>query len=647
MRYLSVALPIPVFRLFYYSSKDDVEIGSRVKVPFGRTIQTGYVIDIFNAIPSVNYPIKNIKEVVDQKSLISFRLMELARCMSDYYLSPLGEMLSVILPVALRSLKRKRKIDEQLKGSYEKKEILPEQKKEVEPIMKKAVENVPAKFLVHGVTDREKTEVYMRIITDLINLKKQVIMLVPEIAITAQLKEMFLKRFPVDKIGIWHSRITPGKKMDYIQKIFSGKLDVLVGPRSAVFAPFPNLGAIIIDDEQDPSYKNHSSPLYDARWVAEKRSELENAVLIYGSTVPSVETLYRVRAGEINYLKTSLNDQDNQPLLIVVNMKKERKIFSKYLLDELKKTLEKKKQSIIFLNRRGYAPSVICENCGEIIKCPNCNISLVYHSSQEKLICHWCEYRQVMPRECPACKGITFKYSGMGTQRVEKALNKIFPQARIVRMDIDSTMKSGSVDVIFKDFKYGKYDIMIGTQIVAKGWDFSNVELVGVINSDIGLMMPDFRATERIFSLLKQVGLRVCRTQNRGKVVVQTSNPEHYGIKMLFEKDMTKFFEKELSIRKDAKFPPFTKLINIVSAHKDENKARENIYFCKSFIEKNGDILLGPAPAPVYKIRGKFRWQLLIKYLNEENIKEKLKEMIMKKNFAGKLKIDVDPQEML
>jgi primosomal protein N' (replication factor Y) len=658
LKYISVALAIPVFKPFYYKCEEDVQAGSRVKVPFGNTFKTGYVLDIFNKSPQVNYTIKNIKEVVDKNSLIPSHMIKLAKVMSEYYVCSIGEILSVILPASLR-LKREKKdkeiSDNKIRDNKETFELSAEQRKVLRYIIKKADENVFARFLLHGVTDSGKTEVYMRIITKMINIKKQVIMLVPEIAITTQLKELLIKRFSEEKIGIWHSKISKSQKINYMRKMQNGELNVLVGPRSAVFATFKNLGAVIIDEEQDSSYKNNSSPYYDAKWVAEKRCEIEKALLIQGSATPNIETLYRAGKGEYEYLNISERiHQSQHPELIIVDMKREYNeryrggIFSKYLLDELGNTIEKKRQSIIFLNRRGYAPAVVCKSCGENIKCPNCNITLVYHSSNERLNCHWCDYRQKVPPYCPECSGSTFKYSGIGTERVEAALRKLFPEIRVVRMDLDTTSRKGSVESIFKNFKNGKYDIMVGTQIVAKGWDFSNVDLVGVINSDIGLMLPDFRSAERAFTLLKQVEGRTGRGKNRGKIVVQTFNPSHYSIKMLFEKEYSEFYRKEIEIRKTTGFPPFMKLINIVSTHKNENSARKNIYRCRDFIENNikDVVVLGPAPSPIYKLRDMYRWQMLIKYGNNKDVKNKLKELLSRRT-SGRIKVDVDPQDMM
>ncbi len=653
MKYLSVALPIPVFKPFYYCTDEELEVGSRVKVPFGKKLSVGYVVQSTDDIPDVSYKIKKISEVIDSKCLISSNLMHLAREMSDYYISSPGEILSAILPVSLRMSKRKGIKEQPELDGYPDYTLSNDQKKVIYPIIKKAKENKFARFLLHGVTDSGKTEVYMRVISEIICLKKQVIMLVPEIAITSQLKDMFMRRFGPERVGIWHSRITSVQKMNYIEKMISGELHVLIGPRSAVFAPFKNLGAIIIDEEQDPTYKNHSAPYYDARWVADRRARMEHAVLVHGTATPGIETLYRTDKGELEYLKiTERIHQPEPPGIIIVDMKRERyrsAIFSQYLLNELESVYNKKRQSLLFLNRRGYSPYVICKDCGENIKCPKCNTAFVYHSGLERLVCHMCENKTNIPTNCSSCGGSVFKYLGIGTERVENALKKIFPEIKIVRMDFDTTLKKNSVDMMFKDFKNGKYDIMIGTQIAAKGWDFSNVDLVGVINSDIGLMMPDFRAVEKNFALLKQVEGRTGRGENKGKVVIQTSNPNHYCIKMLFEKDYRKFYDKEIEIRKSTEFPPFSKLINIVCYHKNEKTASANVDFIKKQIESSisNISVFGPVPAVIYKVRGMFRWQLLIRYHKENGVKEKIKDIITSRKFSGRIKVDVDPQEML
>ncbi len=659
VKYISVVLPIPVFREFYYSAGSGIKVGCRVKVKFGPTKRTGYVVKVHSKKPAVNYPLKPVAGVIDKTPVITPQLMKLARKMSKYYISSLGEVLSSVLPPSLKPLKRKVKIKDP--GNYSKK--VPEYN--LSAGQKKVLNNLQdsigdgGKFLVHGVTDSGKTEIYMRLIKKIISKDRQVIILVPEIAITAQLIYRLKARLGKEKVGVWHSKVSRGQKMRYIKKMRNGDLKVLIGPRSSVFAPFKNLGAIIIDEEQDSSYKQHQSPYYDARWVAEKRTEIEDSLLILGTATPSVETLYRAKQGELEYFRIEERiHQEKFPRINIVDMKREFKesyksgILSNILIEKMEKTLKQKKQIILFINRRGYSSSIICKKCGESFNCPKCSIPLAYHSTDSSLVCSWCEYKRPAPRKCPECGESTFKYYGSGTQKVKEILSKFFKKASIKRMDVDSVSGKGKAARIFKNFKGGKYDILVGTQIVAKGWDFSNVDLVGVINSDLGLMSPDFRATERIFSMLKQVAGRTGRGKNRGDVVIQTYNPSHYAIKMLFKKDYNKFYDKEIVIRKQAGFPPFASLINIVGESKKEKVAQKIINRCEKYIADNLNKLkvsvLGPARAPIYKIRGRYRWQLLLKFKdNGQEIKDKLKKMLIERTKTGRLKVDIDPINML
>ncbi|MFW6129540.1 MAG: replication restart helicase PriA [Atribacterota bacterium] len=656
MRYYNISFPIPVFKQFIYCSEEDIKVGCRVRVSFGNKLSTGYVTQILPEDTDKNYKIKKIKKVIDQEPLITPGLMKLASVMSKYYIASLGEVLSTILPASLLPTKRKVKqsnISKKVDSGYL---LSEEQKKALTSIKKSCNDNKYDEFLIHGVTDSGKTEVYLQLTAHLIDKEKQVIILVPEISITTQLIQRFEQRFGRKEIGVWHSRVSRGKKLNYLRRMKNNEISILIGTRSAVFAPFNNLGSIIIDDQHDSSYKEKNAPYYDARWVAEKRCQLENAVLVMGSATPDIEVFHKVEEDGINYLPiTDRIHQSKFPEITVVDMKKEYEIrtpgaiFSKTLLDSIEDTLEKGRQCILFLNRRGYYSHMVCKSCGQDIKCDNCNISMVYHYDINQLMCHWCGRKKSLPVKCRNCGGEVMKYTGFGTQRAEKALNKIFPFSNTVRMDLDTTSKKGSSEKIFKDFKQKKYDILVGTQIIAKGWDFSDVDLVGVLNSDIGLMMPDFRAAEKTYLLLRQVQGRTGRGKERGEIIVQTFNPKNYAIQMLFEQDYRKFYEKEIEIRKSSGYPPFSKLINIISSHKNKNTAKSNICDLKEMLdkkEKNIDIL-GPSPAIWFKIRGRYRWQLLIKYKESEKVKKYLKEFKKNKKYTGKIKMDVDPQEML
>ncbi|MBN2407223.1 MAG: primosomal protein N' [Elusimicrobia bacterium] len=657
MKYIYVVFPIPVYREFIYCTRDGIGVGSRVRAPFGKSFRTGYVTRVSDIPPDAGYGIKEIREVIDREPVLSRGLMELAYSMSSYYVMTPGEALGAILPPALRPAKRKTGTLPAAEGKEEGFVLSAQQEKVIKPILEKARSGEAGRYLLHGVTDSGKTEIYINVITEMIKAGRQVIILVPEIAITTQLINVLRKRFEPDTIGVWHSRISNTRKMTSIESMTAGRIKVLIGPRSAVFAPFPKLGAVIIDEEQDSSYKQGSSPYYDARHVAEERCRIEKAILILGTATPGIETMYRCENKEIDYLRiTERIHQQDFPRLEIVDMRKEYAggmrgaIFSKHLIDEMTGTLESSRQIMLFLNRRGYSPSIICGACSEAMKCQDCGITLIYHSNVKKALCHICGKKYDISAECPSCSGTRYKLLGFGTERVEKALEKIFPEARTVRMDFDTMNKKGMADKIYTGFKNGQYDILIGTQLIAKGWDFAGVDLIGIINSDIGLMNPDFRAAERCYSLMKQVSGRAGRGEHRGKVVLQTFNPANYVISALFEKDYKKFYDKEIEIRKASWYPPFCRLVNIVSSNETEDKALRDIKSCCEYLAGNAKSLkiLGPAPAQRYRVAGKYRWQILLKYADCEAqiLKDRLRQMCSRR-FRSRIKIDVDPQDML
>ncbi|MEA3506656.1 MAG: primosomal protein N', partial [Elusimicrobiota bacterium] len=525
----------------------------------------------------------------------------------------------------------------------------------VELLEKELARKKPSPALLHGVTYSGKTEVYMRVMAETIKKGKQVLILVPEIAITAQLVDRLKERFGEKAVGVWHSKISRGKKMKYMEFLNKGEMDILIGPRSAVFVPFKNMGTIIIEEEQDPGYKQDNAPPYDARQVAEKRCEMTGALLILSSATPRIETIYRAKRGDYKYAPLPRRvDKSEFPKIELVDMKREYAereksgILSGRIIEKLEENLTSGRQVILYINRRGYTSSVICSDCGHTLECPVCNIPYAYHASKGRMECHWCGRSRSVPQRCPRCPGDTYRFQGAGTQKVEDVLYKFYPEAKIGRMDTDTTSKVGSAEKIFKDFKDGKFDILIGTSLLTKGWDFSNVGLVGIINSDLGLMSPDFRAPEKIYLTLMQVAGRCGRSNYRGEVVVQTYNPNHYALKTVLSNKPNNFYNKELKVRRDSGFPPFKDIVAITVSSGSPAKADRYIKVCKKFIlERDPGIdILGPAPAAKYKVRGKFRKCLLLKVDSKNsNIKDILKDMTVK-NSKLNIAVDVDPQTM-
>lgn len=526
------------------------------------------------------------------------------------------------------------------------------------------LENIRARqqrtYLLHGVTGSGKTEVYLQTIEEVLKLGRQAMMLVPEIALTPQMVLRFKRRFG-DEVAVLHSGLSKGERYDEWQKIRDGKASVSVGARSSVFAPFKNLGMIIIDEEHESSYKQEDYPRYHARDIAQWRSQYHKCPLILGSATPSLETYARAEKGVYELL--SLPNRVNQqalPEIEIVDMRTElssgnRSMFSEQLRKSIQQRLDRNEQIVLFLNRRGYASFMLCRDCGHVPQCPNCDISLTYHKSTDQLKCHYCGHQEVPPNKCPNCESEHIRQVGTGTQRVEELLQEAFQEARIIRMDVDTTTRKGAHEKLLDDFGAGKGDILLGTQMIAKGLDFPNITLVGVLNADTMLNLPDFRASERTYQLLTQVSGRAGRHEKEGQVIIQTYNPEHYAIKDVQANDYTAFFNKEMNYRKMGKYPPYFFLINFTVAHKEMKKVMEaSKHIHKILLQHLTDkaLVLGPSPAALSRINNEYRFQILVKYKSEPALHEALKylddyyhDQYLKEKLA--LKIDINPQMMM
>ncbi|MFH1825913.1 MAG: primosomal protein N' [bacterium] len=506
-------------------------------------------------------------------------------------------------------------------------------------------------FLLYGVTGSGKTEVYMQAIAKVLAEGKGAIVLVPEISLTPQMVERFTERFG-DQIAVLHSHLTLKQRRETWWKIKSGEKKIVLGARSALFAPLEKIGVIVIDEEYENSYKQDKSPRYHAREVAEFLAKQHQAALILGSATPSIETYYKASLGE--YKKLTLSQRiDNRPLppVELVDMRKDRGfLLSQRLREELKATLEKKEQAILFINRRGYFTFVICKDCGQAIECPKCSVSLSYHSAEKKLLCGHCDYKADSPNVCPQCGGTAVQYFGTGTQRIEKEVADIYPKARILRYDRDTTSKRGSHEEFFKTFAEGKADVLIGTQMVAKGLDVANVTLVGVVSADTALHLPEFRAAERTFQLLTQVAGRAGRHHLPGKVIVQTYTPENYAIQAAIKHDYEEFYKIEIKHRQELNYPPFTRLISIVVSGLDRAKAIKVIEDIKGFLDNRGiKDILGPAAAVIERIRGEWRFRILIKGTPNLNLRAQISEVLEKIVVSSDVKVivDVEPVGLL
>jgi len=516
----------------------------------------------------------------------------------------------------------------------------------------KTTHNSPPVFLLHGVTGSGKTEVYLQALAEAVREGKRGIVLVPEIALTPQTIERFSARFP-GRVAVLHSRLTLGEQYDEWQAIRNGEFDVVIGPRSATFAPQPDIGLIVIDEEHEWTYKQQEhSPRYHTRDAAIKLAELTGAVVVLGSATPDVETFYHARQG--NYHLFRLPERINHggdtslPRVEVVDLREElksgnRSIFSGALSESLKQVLENKEQAILFLNRRGGATSIQCRTCGYVLSCRRCEVPLSYHLTDDILVCHQCNRQAQVPRNCPRCGSQRIKFLGLGTQKLEKEVSLAFPEARLLRWDSDVTRGRNSHREILDRFRNHKADILIGTQMVAKGLDLPLVTLVGVINADTGLNLPDFRAGERAFQLICQVAGRAGRGATPGQVIIQTYSPEHYAVRAAASHDYDSFYEKEISYRKQLHNPPFSQLASLTFTHTNDKACQREAERMQQLIIEERDTrgiadlsIIGPAPAFVHRLRGRYRWRIILRGWD-------LSAFLVEVPFPQGWTVDIDP----
>ena len=475
-------------------------------------------------------------------------------------------------------------------------------------------------FLIYGVTGSGKTEVYLRAIEEVLTQGREAIVLVPEISLTPQLLSRFKDRFG-ENLALLHSGMGRGERYDQWRRIWKGEVKIAMGARSGVFAPFKNVGIIIVDEEHDPSYKQEEKLKYHARDVAVVRAKQAEATLLLGSATPSLESFYNAEKGKFKLLNLPERIEGKPlPRVEVVDMKKEGGLLSEKLKAALKKNIEDKKQSLLFLNRRGFANFILCPDCGHTFKCPNCSVTLTYHLQDRSLQCHYCDYRIQAPGDCPKCQGHRLQGMGTGTERLEQEIRTLFPEIQVGRMDHDTTSRRRSHLQILKRLESGSIDILVGTQMIVKGHDFPNVTFVGVVSADTSLHFPDFRSSERTFQLLTQVAGRAGRGEVFGEVVIQTFNPDHYSILRAKDHDFVGFYQEEIQFRKALEYPPFSRFINFRLAGNSEKKtkamAEEMGRIGQALLKKGygkGIEILGPSAAPFAKMRGKFRWQMLAK----------------------------------
>lgn len=686
---------------------NDIKLGIRVEVPFGNQTLEGFILEIKEDSNLDN--LKYINKIIDKDIVLNKELLDLGKSMQKITLSTLISCYQVMLPKALKAKKKvliNKKYDTfyRLNKNYNyklnsiqskivnlflkmdlvkrkdiveispsslktlvKNNVLIEEKKEHYRLeydnksdnikkltldQKKVVDSVKLNesqtYLLHGVTGSGKTEVYIKLIEKVLLQNKTAIVLVPEISLTPQMVNRFSEVFG-NKIAALHSALSEGEKYDEWRRINRGEVSIVIGARSAVFAPLNNIGIIIIDEEHSDSYKQDNNPRYDARQIAILRSKTNNCPVLMGSATPSLESYARAVKGVYKLL--SLPNRVNGkslPKIEIVDMNEEikhnRGHISNYLLEKMIETLNDNNQIILLLNRRGYASFVTCKNCGYTEKCPHCDITLTYHKTSNMLRCHYCGYAKKMDKICSECGEEAITSLGTGTEKIEEEINKLIPNAKVLRMDYDTTSKKGMHSKMINAFKNHEYNILLGTQIVAKGLDFLNVTLVGVINADTSLNIPDFRSSENTFSLLSQVSGRSGRSDKTGQVIIQTFNKDHYAILYAKNHDYVGFYKKEMTIRHTLKYSPYYYICYLKISSKDYDLASKEANKIKKSLERNLDkeIILGPSPANVFKVNNIYRFGIIIKYKKDDKLYQILIKLIEHYRSNNKVVIDID-----
>lgn len=699
-------------KIFDYIVPNDLEssikVGIRVLVPFGRQTLEGFVLEIKD---NSDRDLKEIYSILDRDIVLNDELLLLGKQIQKSTLSTLISAYQVMLPKALKAkagvlvskkyqtfyeltdksylasssaqekilklfsdkktisrkellaisssalstLIEKKVLSEIKKEDYRiKYEVNKDKKKVLTPSQQKVVnsvlenqQNVP--FLLFGVTGSGKTEVYMQIIEKVLKRGETAIMLVPEISLTPQMVEQFSNRFG-NQIAALHSALSEGEKYDEWRRIARGEASIVIGARSAIFAPLKNIGIIIMDEEHSDSYKQgDKSPRYHARDVAIWRAKYHSCPVLLGSATPSLESMARAEKGvyQLLVLKERVNGK-SLPNVEIIDMNKEAKNgishITNRLLGELSSCIDRGEQAILFLNRRGFSTFVTCKNCSETIKCPNCDITLTYHKSNRMLRCHYCGYATPLPKVCPNCNEEALSDLGVGTEKIEEELHGLLPNARVLRMDVDTTSRKGAHKKMIDAFRNHEYDILLGTQIVAKGLDFSDVTLVGVINADTSLNIPDFRSSENTYSLLSQVAGRSGRSQKTGKVYIQTFNPDHYAISFVKEHDYLGFYREEMKIRRRLGYPPFYFLCYLKISGKEADYLFQEALKIKRSLERNlgHTTILGPTTLAVFKVNNIYRYGIILKYKREEALYDILIKVQNHYKSNHKLRVDID-----
>ena len=691
---------------------DDIKVGKRVLVPFNNQKLEGFILEILDSIEDEEYEIKDIIKVVDSDVILTDELLELGKYLSNETLSTLISSYQAMLPSALKARNGKNinikyqkyvlidnlngeitpkqqviidKINERGKCLYKdlkkinssvdtliKKGILKineveeyrlernnrenylkhELNKEQQEVFNKIQFDHEKTYLLYGITGSGKTEVYMEIMENVIKQGKTCLLLIPEITLTNQILARLSSRF--NRIAVLHSGLSDGERYDEYRKIKRGEIDLVIGARSSIFAPLENIGVIIIDECHTDSFRQDVMPKYDAISIAKYRSHYHNCPLILGSATPTLEQFARAKKGVYELLTlTKRAGNAILPIINIVDMTKDNRvgtIFSKTLIDKIEEKLNKHEQIILLQNRRGYSSILMCPDCGYTMKCPNCDISLTYHKTKEIMRCHYCGYATKKTNICPTCKSDKLRELGTGTEKIEEELQKIFKEARIVRMDLDTTTKKGSHEKIINDFGSYKYDILLGTQMISKGLDFPNVTLVGVINADTSLFIPSYKSNENTFDLINQVSGRSGRSEKTGEVVIQTYNPDHFAITLASKNDYLSFYEEEMKNRLVGKYPPYFYITQVKVKSSDYELVSKESNKIKNILQSklSNKEVIGPSMDIPFRINNIYRFNIIIKYKKEDNLKTVLSELIdhYKSNYKIKIEVSFNPNNI-
>lgn len=661
MKYLSLAFNMPVFQTFSYFFDDEqmhIQIGMRCEAPFGSRKLIGLVVSIQNSAPAdvPQEKLRCIKRVIDNEPIVSDELLSLAKWMSRYYLSSLGEVLFSIIPSGKKEIGLPSFfVSDEI---ADKKNLSVEQKLAIEKITNSPQTKNNFHYLF-GRTGSGKTEVFLRAAEKILSRGKGVIYLVPEIALAPQIVREAKMRFG-ETVAVLHSQLTQSQKLSEWKKILHKDSRMVIGARSAVFAPVPNLGLIVMDEEHDASYKSGTSPRYHARQIAMYRANKNAIPFVMGSATPSVEAYDSFSNGNffLHTLSARLSG-GKEPNISCIDLSKEKMngALSRALTNEIEKTLSEKKQVILFLNRRGFTHFFRCASCGFELMCKNCSVPMTYHKNENKLKCHYCGFESPPPESCPRCGSLDIGYSGFGTEYVEAETRAKFPNAKIIRIDTDNMKKKGALETSLRNFENGGYDIMLGTQMVAKGLNFPRLKLVGVVLADTALHLPDFRANERAFSLITQVAGRAGRFFPDGKVIVQTYNPLREAVFFATHNKTNEFYKWEIAMRKLLRFPPFSRLVRLVFRSLTEKLAFETAQSAKKILENEKQKakrfqkieILGVAECALLKISQNYRYQILLRGTEMRAMQDLARTLLLGYTHVQSVYIecDIDPVSLM